>query len=66
MLVQGIKGYLVLIGWSPWNIKGIAKELYIVIYNYEILMLQSLVPKVVLSHYIVKIGHWQCLKTGTC
>ena len=66
MLVQRINGYLVLIGWSPWNIKGLAKELYIIIYNYEILVHQSLVPKVVPGHCIVKTGHWQCLKTGTC
>ena len=62
MLVQRIKGYLVLIGWSLWNIKGLAKELYIVIYNYEILMHQSLVLKVVPGHYIVKMVS----KTGTC
>ena len=65
MLVQRIKGYFVQIGWSPWNIKGLTKELYIVIYNYEILMPQNLVPKVVLGHCIVKMGHWQYLKIGT-
>ena len=42
---------------KSWNIKGLAKELYIVIYNYEIPMHQSLVPKVVPSHCIVKTMH---------
>ena len=37
----------------------------IYIYNYEILMHQSLVPKIVLGHFIVEKGHQQCLKTGT-
>ena len=62
MLVQRIKGYLLLIGWSPWNIKGPAKELYIVIYNYEILMHKSLVP----GQLYCQDRALTILKTGAC